>query len=244
MTKLFDGKVALITGAGRGIGAATAKLLAAQGAKVVLTSRTKRELDEVAQQINAQYGEKTALAHCADVSDETAVKHLFVQAKAAYGRVDILINNAGAIVVEDFINFDAHAWDQVMNINVRGSFLCAREFFREIKNSGRTMGCIVNLSSLGGIRGTEKFKGMSAYVVAKHAVVGLTESLAVEGRPLGIRVNCVAPGAVDTLMLKQAAPFLKTKTTADDVARTILFLCDDAQAAALNGAIVEIHSNL
>ena len=240
---MFEKKVAIITGGGRGIGAATAKLLASRGAKVVVTSRTQDEIEEVARALNAQYGEGTALAVRTDVSDESAVQNLFRQAEIAYGHVDILVNNAGAIVVQDFIDFDSKAWDQVMNVNVRGSFLCAREFFRSIKNSGGR-GCIVNLSSLGGIKGTEKFKGMSAYVVAKHAVVGLTESLAVEGRALGIRVNCVAPGAVDTLMLKQAAPFLKTKTTPDDVARTIAFLCDETQATALNGAIIEIHSNL
>lgn len=84
---------------------------------------------------------------------------------------------------------------------------------------------------------------MSSYVVSKYAVTGLTESLAVEGKPLGIRVNCVAPGAVETAMLRKAAPFLKTSTTPEDVARTILFLADESQTRHMTGALIEIFSN-
>ena len=100
------------------------------------------------------------------------------------------------------------------------------------------------MSSLGGVHGTEKFPGFAAYTVSKFGVIGLTETLAVEGRPHDIRVNCVAPGAVETAMKKEAAPFLRTRTTPEDVARVIRFLCDDEESGALTGAIVEIHSNL
>lgn len=239
--RALENKVAVITGAGRGIGAATARLFAKEGAKVVLASRTATEIGQVADEINANGGQ--ALAVSTDVSNETAVQTLFEEAQKKFGRVDILVNNAGAVAVKKFADFSTEAWDGVINANLRGSFLCARELFRHVKQMQHSAS-IVNLSSLGGIRGTEKFAGMSAYVVAKHGVVGLTESLAVEGRELGIRVNCVAPGAVDTQMLREAAPFLKTKTTPDDVARTILFLSDERQASPLNGAIIEIHSNL
>lgn len=239
--KALEGKVAVITGAGRGIGAATARLFAIEGAKVVLASRTAGEINQVAETIRASGGQ--ALAVSTDVTSEASVQALFNEALKSFGRVDILINNAGSVIVKDFAAFTAEAWDSVISTNLRGSFLCARELFRHVKTTPHAAS-IVNLSSLGGIRGTEKFKGMSAYVVAKHGVVGLTESLAVEGRELGVRVNCVAPGAVDTQMLREAAPFLKTKTTPDDVARTILFLSDDRQASPLNGAIIEIHSNL
>ena len=118
----------------------------------------------------------------------------------------------------------------------------SREAFRRLSTLGHG-GTIVNVSSLGGVRGTEKFAGFTAYTVSKFAVVGLTESLAVDGRSLGIRVNCVAPGAVDTRMKHEAAPFLDTVTTADDVARVIRFLCDDEESGALSGAVIEIHSN-
>jgi NAD(P)-dependent dehydrogenase (short-subunit alcohol dehydrogenase family) len=104
-------------------------------------------------------------------------------------------------------------------------------------------GTLVNLTSLSGVRGPEKFPGSSAYVVSKYGVLGLSEILAVEGRPHGIRVNSIAPGAVDTVMLQKAAPFLKTTTTPDDIARTILFLADNAQSGHITGANLEIFSN-
>ncbi len=104
-------------------------------------------------------------------------------------------------------------------------------------------GAIVNMTSLAGVRGPEKFKGLSAYVVSKYGVLGLSDILAVEGKPYGIRVNSIAPGAVDTLMLKQAAPFLKTKTGPDDISRAILFLADERQSGHISGANIEIFSN-
>src|SRR5690606_24382138 len=134
-------------------------------------------------------------------------------------------------------------WERVMAVNVRGPFLCSREAFRRMK-AEKKRGTIINVSSLSGIRGVEKFPGLSSYVTSKFAVTGLTESLAVEGKDYGIRVNCVAPGAVDTLMLKGAAPHLKTKTTPEDIAKIILFLADESQSGSLNGAVMEVHSNL
>jgi NAD(P)-dependent dehydrogenase (short-subunit alcohol dehydrogenase family) len=236
-TGALQGKVAVITGSGRGIGAATARLFAAQGARVALASRTRGELDETARAIGAD----AALAVPTDVADEAAVRELFRQARERFGPADILVNNAAVAPKGPFAQITAAEWDRAMAVNVRGSFLCAREAFAQMRGRG---GSIVNLASLSGVRGTEKFPGMAAYVTSKFAVVGLTESLAVEGREHGIRVNCVAPGAVDTRMLREAAPHLKTRTTPDDVARTLLFLCDPAQSGALNGAVLEIFSNL
>lgn len=242
MEKILKNKVALITGGGRGIGAACASLFAQAGAKVVLVSRTSLELDQVASEIKTKYGPEKVLTFCADICDEASVINFFSETLCQFGPIDVLINNAATIEISDFIDFTVEDWDQIMAVNLRGSFLCAREAFRQMKNAQRG-GAIVNLSSLGGIRGTPKFSGLSAYTVSKHGIIGLTESLAVEGKPLGIRVNCVAPGAVETAMLKKAAPFLKTNTTPFDVAKTILFLCDENQSRALNGAVLEIHSN-
>src|SRR5205085_7895921 len=143
----------------------------------------------------------------------------------------------------DFADLTTEAWDRVQAVNVRGAFLASREAFRRFRALGHG-GAIVNVSSLGGVHGTEKFPGFTAYTVSKFAVIGLTETLAVEGRPHDIRVNCVAPGAVETAMKKEAAPFLRTRTTPEDVASVIRFLCDDEESGALTGAIVEIHSNL
>jgi len=242
VSEALKDKVAIVTGGGRGIGAATARLFASEGAKVVIASRTETELAQVAQEIEGKYGQGRVLPLMLDVSDEAQVEELFAKTAQTFGPVDILVNNAATIEVKKFAEMDTETWDNVMKVNVRGPFLCSRAAFRQMGESGRG-GAIVNLSSLSGIRGVEKFPGMSTYVVSKHAIVGLTEILAVEGKPLGIRVNCVAPGAVETAMLKKAAPFLKTSTTPEDVARTILFLADNQQSRHLNGAIIEIFSN-
>ena len=236
-------KVAIVTGGGRGIGAATAALLAADGARVVLASRTLDELAATRERIAARAGAERVLAVPTDVAQETAIVALFEKTIERFGDFHILVNNAGLFAGGDFVELDVETWDRVQAVNVRGAFLASREAFRRLRALGHG-GAIVNMSSLGGIRGTQKFPGFTAYTVSKFALVGLTESLAVEGKPLGVRVNCVAPGAVETQMKKEAAPFLRTQTTADEVARTVRFLCDDEESSALTGAVIEIHSNL
>lgn len=242
MPGALEKKVAIVTGAGRGIGASTARLFAQEGAKVALASRSEAELKAVGEEINRQVGQDRALAVRTDVSDETQVKHLFETAKDNFGPLDILVNIAAVVEVRDFVEMDLETWEKVISINVRGSFLCCREAFCQMIASGKG-GAIVNMTSLAGVRGPEKFKGLSAYVVSKYGVLGLSEILAVEGKPYGIRVNSIAPGAVDTSMLKKAAPFLKTKTGPDDIAKTILFLADDRQSGHISGANIEIFSN-
>jgi NAD(P)-dependent dehydrogenase (short-subunit alcohol dehydrogenase family) len=235
-------KVAIVTGAGRGIGAATAELFARDGARVVLASRTEQELADTARAIAAVAGEKRVLAVRTDLADEAAIVALFEQTLARFGDVHVLVNNAALFVGGEVTEMDAATWDAVFAVNVRGVFLASREAFRRFRALGHG-GAIVNVSSLGGLRGTQKFPGFSAYTTSKYAVVGLTDTLAVEGRPHGIRVNCVAPGAVDTRMLREAAPFLRTRTVPADVARSIRFLCDDEESGAITGTVLEIQSN-
>jgi NAD(P)-dependent dehydrogenase (short-subunit alcohol dehydrogenase family) len=128
-----------------------------------------------------------------------------------------------------------------MAVNLGGAVLCAQQAFRLMREGG---GAIVNVSSLGGVPGTEKFPGYAAYTVSKFALTGLTEALAVEGRDRGIRVNGVAPGAVDTAMLRQAAPQLRTRTRPVDVAKVIAFLCDPTESGCMTGAMLVINSNV
>lgn len=231
-------KVTIITGAGRGIGRATALRFAHAGASVVLFGRTRETLDEVLTQIRAEGGQ--ALAVQGDVACEEDVQALFQRAQQVYGPVDILINCAGVITVKPFAQMDASTWDEVLNINLRGTFLCCLLAFQSMAR--KPGGVILNISSLSGVKNVEKFPGLSAYNVSKAGVASLTEILAIEGKPLHIRVAAVSPGAVDTEMLRQAAPHLQAGMTPAEMAEILLFLADDT-GRALSGTNLEIFSN-
>jgi len=238
----LQGKVVLITGASRGIGAATARLFAERGSYVTLVSRGREALGRVTDEINAQLGRRAALAVAGDVVSEETWQNAFQAAGEAFGPVDILVNAAGDFRASAIADTEVESWNSVLATNLTGSFLGCRAMFRQASRLKRPS-CVVNISSLGGIRSTQKFPGMVAYVVSKHGIVGLTEMAAVEGKALGVRVNGIAPGAVDTEMLRQAAPFLKTQTMPEDIAKTIFFLCDESQSGKLSGSILEIFSN-
>ena len=239
LTLSLQNQVALITGGGRGIGAATAEALARKGAHVIVASRTGKELSVTVNQLRANgYSASSVVL---DVADETAVEAAFAQIAADFGRLDILVNNAAILLSGSFADFAVNDWDRLMAVNLRGAMLCTQQAFRLMRARG---GAIVNVSSLGGVPGTEKFPGYAAYTVSKFALTGLTEALAAEGRDRGIRVNGVAPGAVDTAMLRQAAPHLRTCTGPVDVAKVIAFLCDPTESGCMTGAMLVINSNL
>ncbi len=233
----FKDRVALVTGAGRGIGRACALALAKEGCRVVITSRTAAELEKVAEEIR-EIGQPV-LCFPADISQETGVQALFEKTRATFGSVEILVNNAGIFHAARVPEHSVANWDAVMGVNARGTFLCSREVFRD-----RRPASIINISSLSGVRGTEKFAGLSSYVASKFAVIGITEALAVEGKEFGIRVNCVAPGAVQTEMLRKAAPHLKTHTTPEQIAQTVVDLADASRSSHLNGSVIEVYSNV
>jgi NAD(P)-dependent dehydrogenase (short-subunit alcohol dehydrogenase family) len=231
------GKVAIVTGASRGIGRAIAALFAAEDGAVVLAARDAERLEENAQVITLAGGR--ALAIPVDVADEVSVAALFARTAEAFGPVDILVNAAGAFARAPFVEMTTATWEAVLNVNLRGTFLCCREAFRVMPQRG---GVIVNFSSLSGVPKVEKFPGNSAYVTSKFGVAGLSEALAVEGKPLNIRVVAVSPGAVDTEMLRAAAPHLKAGMTPEQMARIVLFLVGP-DAAPLHGTNLEIYSN-
>lgn len=239
---VLQDKAVIITGGGRGIGAACAMLFAQEGAKVMINSKTAAELEQTVEQVKAAVPDAVIQHYAGDISDEAAVKLLFAESYRSFGPLSILVNCAAIIGNFEFIDSEVSAFDKIMAVNIRGTMLCGRQAFRQMRASGKG-GAIINISSLGGIRNTTKFAGYSAYSASKAAVIGLTESMAVEGKPYGIRVNAVAPGAVATLMLKSAAPSLKTSTTPEHIAKTLLFLSDDKQSGKITGTVIEIHSN-
>ena len=231
-------KVTIVTGAGSGIGRATALRFAREGARVALFGRTLETLEATAADARDISGE--ALIVQGDVAREEDVQALFSRVSDVYGCVDILINCAGVVAVKPFVEMDTTTWDRVLNVNLRGTFLCCQQAFKTMAEQGG--GVILNLSSLSGVKGVEKFPGMSAYNVSKAGVASLTEILAVEGRSLNIRVAAVSPGAVDTEMLRQAAPHLKAGMTPEELAEILLFLADDG-GRVLSGTNLEIFSN-
>ncbi|GCF07460.1 SDR family NAD(P)-dependent oxidoreductase [Dictyobacter arantiisoli] len=231
-------KVAIITGAGRGVGRATARLFAQAGAQLVLFSRTQSQLDELVADIAPSAG--SVLAMAGDVAREADVEALFQRVKETHGRVDILVNCAAIVAVKPFADMDIATWDQVMGINLRGTFLCCHAAFRLMME--QKQGVIINISSLSGVKGVEKFPGMSAYNVSKSGVAGLTEILAVEGKPYNIRVTAVSPGAIDTEMLRQAAPHLNAAMSPEQLAEIIRFLADDS-GSMFSGSNIELFTN-
>lgn len=239
--KSLKNQVALVTGGGRGIGAATAAALARKGAHAIVASRTEAELSATIARLHDVGLSASALA--LDVADETAVETAFGAIAAEFGRLDILVNNAAMLLSGSFADMALSDWDRVMAVNLRGAMLCALRAFRLMREQ-QSGGAIVNVSSLGGVPGTEKFPGYAAYTVSKFALTGLTEALAAEGKDRNIRVNGVAPGAVDTAMLRQAAPHLRTNTGPADVAKVIAFLCDSTESGCMTGATLVINSNL
>jgi NAD(P)-dependent dehydrogenase (short-subunit alcohol dehydrogenase family) len=231
-------KVAIITGAGRGVGRATAKLFAREGAHVVAFSQTSAHLQETVAEVEREGNQVLAVE--GDVAREEDVHALFLQTIEAFGRVDILVNSAGIVLVQPFVDMDIATWDRIIAVNLRGTFLCCREAFQVMTQ--QQQGVIINISSLSGVKGVEKFPGLSAYNVSKAGIASLTEILAVEGKPHNIRVCAVSPGAIDTKMLRQAAPHLKAGMTPDDMAEILLFLADDS-GRKLSGTNIEIFSN-
>ena len=187
----LKGYNALITGGGRGIGAAAAIALAEAGAKVSVASRNEGQVVEIAAEIRKSGHE--AFAFRCDVTDPHQVRELALSARDAMGRVDILVNNAGTATSNPLPRITLKEWQHILDVNATGTFLCTQAVYDGMVE--RRWGRVVNVASIAGLHGD---KYISAYTAAKHAVVGFTKAIAAEARGKGITVNAVCPGYVDT----------------------------------------------
>jgi NAD(P)-dependent dehydrogenase (short-subunit alcohol dehydrogenase family) len=204
MEREFEGRVAIVTGASGGIGAATADLFEERGARVIRASRS------------------TGF----DVSNEADVARLLELP------CDILVNNAGTIEVALLHQMTADAWDRTFAVNVRGAYLMCRYALPAM--IARRSGAIVNVASISGVPGPQKFPGFTAYCASKAALISLTESLAVEVKEHGIRVNCISPGSVDTKMWAEVSNNSPADMTPREIAEAIAFLASE-RSRPMNG---------
>ncbi len=204
----LTGKVALVTGAKRGMGRAHALALAGQGAKVVVTNRDIEGCPSVVEEITAKGGE--AVCFAMDVTNKAEIDRVFDQVVKKYGRLDILVNNAGIFIPKPALEMTEQEWDQTVNVNLKGEFLCAQRAAREMAKN--KWGRIINISSIASGGVGIGFSGAAHYAASKGGIIGMTETLAAEWADLGINVNAIAPGAIDTPMVRELGKELSQET--------------------------------
>ncbi len=227
--------LALVTGAGRGIGRATALRLAGQGADLALCARELDEVEAVAQEVGGLG--RRAHARALDVADPAAIEAYLDEVEASLGPVSILVNNAGTIDLPDDLDHASEAsWDRTLAVNARAPFTFCRRLVPGMVERGH--GRVVNVASTAGLRGLPR---RLTYCASKHALVGFTRALAEELRASGVTVNAVCPGAVRTRLTEGSRPDADRRgwLEPDDVARTIAFLAGP-DGGHLHGSVVEV----
>ena len=222
----------MVTGAGRGIGRVVAKMLAAEGAQLILTARTQSQLDETAK-IVGDYGIEPHIV-VADLADAEAINMLVESVKSHCSKLDILINNAGVTHSGLLQETDTGAWDQCMNVNARAPFILCRDLLELLKKP--ETGYIINLSSVVGVKGYAK---QTVYTASKHALRGMSIALAEELRDINIRVHVICSGGVETEMVTQVRPDIPKEELINprEVAELILYLVTHQG----NAVVDELH---
>ncbi len=243
----LQGKVALVTGARRGMGKAHALALAGQGAKVVITDIDLAECEIVADEVRANGGDVVCFK--LDVSNKADVDNVFDQVVAKYGRLDILVNNAGIYESHSFLEMTETEWDRTIDINLKGQFLCAQRAAKEMAKNN--WGRIINIASIASGSVGVGISGGAHYTASKGGIIGMSETLAVELAPLGITVNVIGPGAIDTPMVGAAnipkeymdamlagVP-LKRMGRPEEVSAAVVFFASD-EASYVTGATLYV----
>jgi 3-oxoacyl-[acyl-carrier protein] reductase len=222
----LKGQCALITGSSRGIGRCISMALAQAGAHVILTARNKDRLHQVEKEILDLKGQATVIP--ADLSNEREVRALFERIGDEIKGLDILINNAAIGLYGNLVDFPMEDFDRIMRINVRGTYLCCQQAMKIMMPLKR--GYIINLSSVVGFKG---YPNQSAYTASKHAIMGLTKSLAVEAQKHNIHVSAILPGGVETELAFEARPDLDPSILIkpEDIAACVVFLLSLSERA-------------
>jgi NAD(P)-dependent dehydrogenase (short-subunit alcohol dehydrogenase family) len=256
---LLTEKVAVITGGGRGIGRAIAKKFAAEGASVVVTARSQKEIDEVSKEIRTGGGKATSVV--ADVSHDKDCEEIVNSARKTFGAIHILVNNAGVLgPVNPVEKITPAEWDDVMAVNLRGPFLLSRLVLSEMYERGS--GAILNIVS---IAAKAAFQLNAPYAASKAGLIGLTHTLAAEAARKGVRVNALSPGPVPETKMsqelgRQLADYFKADSeqlfkqmlqgilqgrpqTADEIASAALFLVSD-QSSAITGQTLNVDGGM
>lgn len=243
---MLSDKVAIVTGASRGIGRAIALALAAQGAKVVASARNAEALAQLVEEIKAEGGD--ALAVVGDVALEDDANNLVKQAVEAYGQVDVFVNNAGITRDGLLLRMKNDDWDAVLDTNLKGAFLCTRAVAKVM--SKQRSGRIINISSVVGEMGNA---GQANYCASKAGLLGLTKSVARELARRNVTVNAITPGFITTEMTEDMTEKAQEAMTeqiplgrpgsAEDVANTVIFLASD-QSAYITGQVLGVNGGM
>ena len=226
----LKGKVAIVTGSGRGIGKSIAFCLAKEGCKVIVTSRTEKEINETVKEIQSN-----GFGIVCDVSNYSSVKKLISETIKRFGKIDILVNNAGVAVKKLFSETEKEEWDKIVDINLKGAFNLTKEVLplMLVQKSGK----IINISSGAGKTGVP---GLSIYSATKFGLIGFTQALAQEVEKDGVKIYSVCPGSTETKMYHDMFPGAEAVSKPEDIAQIVLKLCK-SECDVETGTAIDVY---